>query len=52
MRQIHDVFSNFDKAKDVVVRDFSKFRSGGIDNTVALVALLLRMKPKNWKDFR
>ena len=25
MRQIHDVFSNFDKAKDVVVRDFLIF---------------------------
>ena len=45
MRQIHDVFSNFDKAKDAAVRDFSVFWSDGIDSTTALAALLLQMKP-------
>ena len=48
MRQIHDVFSNFDKAKDAAVRDFSVFWSDGIDSTTALAALLLQMKPMDW----
>ncbi len=48
MRQIHDVFSNFDKAKDAAVRDFSIFWSDGIDSTTALAALLLQMKPMDW----
>ena len=45
MRQIHDVFSNFDKAKDASVGDFSVFWSDGIGSTTALAALLQQMKP-------